>query len=185
MNAAVFYRPARPSRATFAPDMDAQTVIRTLGLAAHPEGGYFRETYRSAESVAPDALPGRYAGARSFSTSIYFLLTGDQRSAFHRLQSDELWHYHLGDAVTVHLLHDDGRHETIVVGPDLAAGERPLAVIPAGVWFGAKVNRTDGYVLLGCTVAPGFDFADFELARRDPLTAAFPHHAELIRNFTD
>ncbi|HMO51649.1 MAG TPA: cupin domain-containing protein [Kiritimatiellia bacterium] len=164
--------------------MTAQDIIAALNLAPHPEGGYFRETYRASEIIPADALPPEYRGGRSASTAIYFLLTGDTFSALHRLRSDEIWHYHAGDAVDLHLLHADGSRNTLRVGADLAAGERPQAVIPAGCWFGARVTRPDGFTLIGCTVAPGFDFADFELADRTALTAAYPGHRDFITAFT-
>jgi len=164
--------------------MDAPFIIKHLGMAPHPEGGFFRETYRSSEAIAGSALAGRYNGGRSISTAIYFLLTGDTFSAFHRLRSDELWHYYSGDAVRLHMIHKDGRHEQVVVGPDLEAGQFPQAVIPAGCWFAARVEQTNGYILLGCTVAPGFDFSDFELARREELTRQFPQHQQIIQSFT-
>lgn len=164
--------------------MHADDIIRTLQLEPHPEGGFFRETYRSAETLPAPALPARYAGPRAVGTSIYFLLTGDTFSSFHRLRSDEIWHYHLGDAVQVTMLHADGRRTDAVVGSNLAAGEQLQLVIPAGTWFGARVTRSDGFVLVGCTVSPGFDFADFELARRDDVLAAFPHHHDIIHQLT-
>lgn len=164
--------------------MKAEDVIKALNLAPHPEGGFFRETYRSREALSAEHLPLRYGGKRAISTAIYFLLTGDTFSAFHRLRSDEIWHYHLGSPVRLHLLREDGVHEQIMVGPDLDRGHRPQAVIPAGCWFGARVVDPDGFTLVGCTVAPGFDFADFELAVRETLIQTFPMHADLITNLT-
>ncbi len=164
--------------------MKSEDVIEKLGLSPHPEGGYFRETYRSGDSIASTSLPARYGTSRSVSTAIYFLLTGKTFSAFHRLKSDEFWHYHLGDPVELHLIHPDGRHECVMVGPDLAAGHIPQFMIPHGTWFAATVRNADGFILLGCTVAPGFDFADFEMAGRDSLTSEFPQHAALISTFT-
>jgi len=164
--------------------MDAKHIIETLGLTAHPEGGYYSETYRSRINLAKAALPDEYTGPRAISTAIYFLLTGDTFSAFHRLRSDELWHHYTGDPIHVYFIYPDGRHECIVVGCDLAAGQRPQVVIPAHCWFAAEVKRKDGYALFGCTVAPGFDFNDFELARRESLIQQFPRQAEIITTFT-
>jgi predicted cupin superfamily sugar epimerase len=164
--------------------MDAPAIIAELNLTPHPEGGYFRETYRSGETLPAHALPPRYGTDRTIATSIYFLLTADTFSAFHRLQSDELWHFHLGDPVTVHLLHPDHRLETHRIGPDLRAGHQLHLLFPAGCWFAAAVEPPGTHTLVGCTVAPGFDFADFELARRADLTAAFPAHADLIHRLT-
>jgi predicted cupin superfamily sugar epimerase len=164
--------------------MNSTAIIEKLGLRPHPEGGFFRETYRCNESVDGAALASRYGGGRSVSTAIYFLLTGETFSAFHRLRSDEIWHFYSGDPAELHVLYPDGRHEQHVVGPDLSAGQFPQVVIPRGCWFAARVPRADGYILLGCTVAPGFDFSDFELARRDELIHLFPQHTSLITSFT-
>lgn len=164
--------------------MKLSTLIDLLNLQPHPEGGYFCETYRAAEVIPATGLPERYQAARAMSTAIYFLLTGDTFSAFHRLQSDEIWHFYGGTAIQAHLLHPDGRYEAFLIGSDLTAGHYPQAVFPAGCWFAARVTATDGYGLVGCTVAPGFDFADFELADRDRLTSTFPQHAALIASLT-
>lgn len=164
--------------------MTADDLIRTLRLLPHPEGGYYRETYRCAEMIPAAALPGRYQGARAMSTAIYFMLTGENFSAFHRLHSDELWHFHAGRAIEAHMIHPGGRHECITVGCDIPGGELPQVVFPAGCWFAARMKDRKGFGLVGCTVAPGFDFADFELARRDELTGLFPAHAALINEFT-
>lgn len=164
--------------------MDAQSIIQSLDLTAHPEGGYFRETYRSADTLAGSALPDRYKGSRSVSTSIYFLLPVDQHSAFHRLATDELWYYNLGSAVTVFMIHPDGSYEETTLGPDLSAGHVMQAVIPAGTWFGAKVSDASGFVLVSCSVAPGFDFEDFELATRPSLLKSYPQHADIITQLT-
>jgi len=164
--------------------MDAAFIIKHLGLTAHPEGGFYRETYRSAEQIAALAFPARYGDVRSISTAIYFLLTGDTFSSFHRLRSDEIWHYHSGDAVRLHMIHPDGRHGELLVGGDLSAGQLPQAVIPAGTWFGARVENPAGYTLIGCTVAPGFDFDDFVLADRATLVKQFPQHKTIILSLT-
>lgn len=164
--------------------MHSAEIIKKLGLLPHPEGGFFRETYRSGDLLPCEGLPERYGTGRSISTAIYFMLTGDTFSAFHRLRSDEIWHFYSGDPAELHLLFPDGHHERIVVGPEIAGGQTPQAVIPHGCWFAARVLKPDGYILMGCTVAPGFDFADFELADRGTLIQHFPHHAELITAFT-
>jgi uncharacterized protein len=161
----------------------AQWVSR-LNLQPHPEGGYYAETYRSPETVATAHLPARYGGDRSFATGIYFLIPGGAFSALHRIQSDEMWHFYAGSRLTVYVIHPEGRLEEIHLGPDFAAGETFQAVVPAGCWFGSKVPDAQGYALVGCTVAPGFDFADFELADRSALTRQFPHHAAVIQALT-
>lgn len=164
--------------------MNAADYIRLLELQPHPEGGYYRETYRSHEKISASALPDRYPSARAASTAIYFLLEGKNFSAFHRLQSDELWHFHAGDPLRVHVLHQDGKQTSLQVGPAIDLGQQLQIVLPAGCWFAAQVENPSGFGLISCTVAPGFDFADFELARRDHLINRFPQHAELIAAFT-
>lgn len=152
----------------------AETLIRELELAPHPEGGYFRETYRA--RTLPFALPDR--GPRSASTAIYFLLAGSDFSAFHRVRSDEVWHHYAGAPLELHTLQPSG-HEVVVLGANIERGERPQYVVPAGVYQAARVQGA-GYALLGCTVAPGFDFADFELPPRAELAARFPTCAGII-----
>ena len=159
---------------------DAQYWIDKLGLTGHPEGGYFRETYRSAESIPASGLPARHDGERAFQTAIHFLLTSDQKSALHRMESDEIWFYHAGSPAVVYCLHPDGRREDIRLGPDPDNGESLQATVPAGVWFGAEVVEPDSYVLVSCTVAPGFEFDDFELTERSGLIERFPDHTQLI-----
>jgi len=163
---------------------EAREWIERLGLQPHPEGGYFAETYRSGERIESSGLPNRYEGARAIATSIYFLLPGDQVSTFHRLRSDELWHWHTGSGLSIHLLREDGALETIAVGPNIDAGERFQALLPRETWFAARVHDPTSYALVGCTVAPGFDFADFELAEREALQSRFPQHAALIAELT-
>jgi uncharacterized protein len=162
--------------------MDAQTIIRQLDLKPHPEGGFYRETYRCNETAA--ALPARYAGPRSLSTAIYYLLTPDSFSAMHRVQSDEVFHFYAGDPVTILQLHPDGRSETTILGQDIAAGHQPQLLVPHGVWQGLHLNDGGSFALLGATVSPGFDFADFELAARTDLIRQFPSSAHLIERLT-
>lgn len=133
--------------------------------------------YRSTEQVASDALPLRFDGDRSFSTAIYFLLEEGEFSAFHRIRQDELWHFYAGEPLTVHAIDHDGAYRAISVGPDA-----PMAVIPAGWLFGATPDGP--YALLGCTVAPGFDFADFEMPDRATLLSEFPQHKDRIERLT-
>ncbi len=163
---------------------DAGYWITALGLTRHPEGGYFRETYRSAGTIAAAALAGVFGGERAFATSIHYLLTGDDFSALHRIKSDELWHFHAGSPLTVHLIGPDGGYAELRLGSDPGRGEAFQGVVPAGTWFGARVADPGGYALVSCTVAPGFDFADFELGRREELLRLFPRHAEVIERLT-
>jgi predicted cupin superfamily sugar epimerase len=158
--------------------------IRKLGLIPHPEGGYFRETYRSGQIIKPAGLPKRYTGPRAFSTAILFLLKGGQVSRLHRLKSDEVWHFHAGSGLTIHVITAKGRYESTRLGPGSGRGEVFQAVVKAGNWFGATVNNAKSYSLVGCTVAPGFDFADFEIADRDELIGRYPRHRKIIRALT-
>ena len=164
--------------------VDAETLIEMLALQPHPEGGCYRCTYRSEEVLPAEALPERYGGERHTGTAIYYLLTADTFSAFHRVQSDEVFHFYLGDPVSVFELREEGELVHSVLGADLAQGQRPQHVVPRGVWQALTLAQGGEWALLGATVAPGFDFADFELARRDDLLAHHPQHAELIRHLT-
>jgi len=159
-------------------------LIDCLALARHPEGGWYRETYRAPELIPAAALPARFGGARAFTTAIYFLLTPSEFSALHRIKSDELWHFYSGTALSVHVITPAGEHRTIRLGSDLAGGETFQASVPADSWFGAEVSGPGDYALVGCTVAPGFDFADFEMAGRAALLAAYPVHEKIIRRLT-
>ena len=158
---------------------DARYWIKRLQLAKHPEGGYFTETYRSNEAIPAAALPPRFNGNRAFSTAIYFLLTDGEFSALHRIKSDEMWHFYAGGELTIYVIEPTGSYSQIKLG-----GDHLQAVIRAGCWFGATVNEPQSYALVGCTVAPGFDFADFEVARRDELIAQYPRHRWVIEKLT-
>ena len=163
---------------------EAGELIRSLGLQRHPEGGWFRETYRSSENIEQSALPERFTGARPCSTAIYFLLQRGDFSALHRIRSDEIWHCYAGTTVTVHVISPHGEYRSLLLGSDLPAGGAYQAVVPAGCWFGAEVTGSGTYALMGCTVSPGFDFADFEMADRTVLLQRYPEHAGVIRRLT-
>lgn len=158
--------------------------IQKLNLQKHPEGGYYRETYRSHENITKDCLPDRYDGNRSYYTSIYFLLKGKDISAFHRIKSDEIWHFYYGSSVTLYRIDPEGMLFKTKIGDDLENGELFQTHIKAGHWFGAKVNDPTSFSLLGCTVAPGFDFTDFELGIRKELIKLFPRHRQIIEQLT-
>jgi predicted cupin superfamily sugar epimerase len=130
-------------------------------------------------------LPGRYGGPRPCATAIYFLLTPEAHSAVHRLQTDEVWHFYLGDTVEMLLLAADGSGRAVLLGPDLSAGQRPQVVVPRGVWMGARLSPGGRFALLGTTMAPGFDAADFEAGNRAALLAAYPAFREMILALTD
>lgn len=165
--------------------MEINDLIARLGLEPlNGEGGYYRETYRSDESVSGGALPSRYGSERQFSTAMYYLLTPDMVSAMHRVASDEVFHFYLGEPVTMLLLHPDGRQETVVLGPDIESGQRPQVVVYGGVWQGAFLTDGGGFALMGATVAPAFDFRDFELGGREELVRRYPESESLIERLT-
>ncbi len=156
-------------------------LVTRLKLKTHPEGGWYRETYRAKEAIQQAALPGRFAGDRSLSTAIYFLLPAGVFSAFHRIASDECWHFYEGSPLIIYVIHPNGKLDKIKLGRDIEDGQVFQAVVPAGCWFASMPIGAEGYTLTGCTVAPGFDFADFELANADDLSKEVPQHEELIR----
>jgi hypothetical protein len=163
---------------------DAMYWVKRLRLEPHPEGGYFRQTYRSAVTIAREALPTGFGGARAASTAIYFLLEGKNFSAFHRLRSDEVWHFYIGAAVSVHVIEPSGKYSAIMLGNDPEAGQVLQAVVPAGCWFASHVADGESFTVVGCTVAPGFDFEDFDMGKRAPLEAEYPQHREVIQRLT-
>jgi len=162
----------------------AQSWIDRLQLRRHPEGGWFRETYRSNEMMSRAALPPRFGGDRAFSTAIHFLLDADDFSALHRIKQDEVFHFYDGSALSLHVIDPHGSYSMVKVGRDLSAGQLPQAVVKAGCLFGATVGDPRSYSLVGCTVAPGFDFADFELPNREELCRQFPQHRQVIERLT-
>lgn len=163
----------------------AQEVIDRLQLVPLTvEGGYFRETYRSKFAIPGDALPAGYGGERNVSTSIYYLLTPETFSVIHRVRSDEMFHFYAGDTVEMLQLWPDGSGRVVMIGNDLAAGHEPQVVVPAGVWQGCRLLGDGAWALMGCTVAPGFEYADYEAGERAALTSKYPTFAELIRALT-
>jgi predicted cupin superfamily sugar epimerase len=162
----------------------AAYYIEKLQLSTHVEGGAFRETYRSELGIAKEQLPAEFKGNRSVSTAIYFLLKEGQFSALHRIASDELWHFYEGNTLHVYEIDAKGQLITHVLGKDLEKGESFQCVVKAGSWFGSRCEVPGGFSLVGCTVAPGFDFEDFVLADRQRLSEEFPQHRELIRELT-
>lgn len=169
---------------------DAQYWIRKLVLEPHPEGGYYRQTYRAELLLPKEALPSDFRGPRAASTAIYFLLTAQNFSAFHRLRSDEMWHFYAGSALRVHVIEPDGRYSEMRLGTDLESGETLQAVVKAGCWFASEVLAQEvsedakAFALVGCTVSPGFDFDDFELASREGLVRSYPQNRDVIERLT-
>jgi uncharacterized protein len=155
---------------------EALRLVKKLGLEKHPEGGYFRHTYRS-DTMAN--LEG-FGGPRSISTAIYYMLARDQFSAFHRLRSDEIWHYYAGGSITLYAIEKDGKLSKTKIG------RRGVlqAIIKADIWFAAAINDKKSYCLVGCTMSPGFDFRDWELGKRDDLIRKYPQHKKIIKRYT-
>ena len=163
----------------------AQYWIDHLNLQEHPEGGFFKEVYRSDETVAGGGLPDRYNGDRCFSTAIYFLITANNCSKFHKIKSDETWHFYEGNPLNIYVLNsDDQRLDHFLLGRDIENGQQFQLTIPKNHWFGASLAVERGYALVGCTVAPGFDFTDFEMAGQQALITAFPRHQTIIEMLT-
>jgi predicted cupin superfamily sugar epimerase len=165
------------------PSAGAARWIARLELAPHPEGGWYRQTYRSPLMLPSAALPA-YGGDRAAATTIYFLLSGDEFSALHRLRSDEGWHFYAGSPLAVHVINPKGAYRQILLGSDPDAGQAFQAVVPGGCWFGSSLLHPGTYALAGCTVAPGFEFADFEMANRRELVSLYPEHRDIITRLT-
>lgn len=155
-------------------------LVNQLQLEPHPEGGYFKETYRSDLKSGFDG----FQGERNVSTGIYFLLEANDFSAFHRIKSDEMWHFYEGHTLEVHMILDDGTHEVVKLGRNLDEGEQLQFVVPAGAWFGSRVEQGGSFSLVGCTVAPGFDFKDFEMPTAKELIKSFPKQEVIIQEMT-
>lgn len=163
----------------------ARYWIDHLDLQKHPEGGFFKEVYRCDETLSEAHLPERYQGDRCFSTAIYFLITANDHSKFHRIKSDEIWHFYEGDPLDLYVLNDNsGEVDQSRLGRDPEDGQQMQLLLPKNRWFGAKIAGAGNYSLVGCTVAPGFDFADFEMADRQELITTFPQHQKIINMLT-
>ncbi len=161
-----------------------EDIVETLELRPHPEGGYYKEVYRSQGGIPEHALPDAYKGSRNYMTSIYFLLTSENFSAFHRINQDETWHFYKGTSLAIHMINEVGEYSKVIIGNNLEAGELLQFTVPGQVWFAAEVCIANSYALVGCTVAPGFDFRDFELAQNNTLKIEFPKHKKIIDKFT-
>lgn len=164
----------------------AEAYIQHYGLQKHPEGGFYKEIYRSQEIHQAHHLPIRFGGDRHFLTSIYFLIKSDFPSHFHRIKSDEIWYFHDGGPVVIHMLHLNGQYQKVILGNALAADQHLQACVPAGSWFAAECDASNeqGFSMVSCVVAPGFDFADFEMAESLPLQRQYPENQELIQRLS-
>lgn len=158
-------------------------LVSKLDLLPHPEGGFYKELYRS-EGVIPKENLKNFNGNRNYCTSIYFLLTSDNFSAFHRIKQDEIWHFYEGSPLFVHVIDKAGNYTKYHIGLGLENGEVPQFVVPAGCWFASSVKNKKSYSFVGCTVAPGFDFEDFELANRNDLINEYPVLQKIITELT-
>jgi len=163
---------------------DSRYWIDTLGLEEHPEGGYYRETYRASLRIPAEDLPGCFGGTRNACTGIYYLLDAGQFGALHRLCSDEMWHFYAGDPLMIHVIDSSGAHSSLRLGSKPERGEVLQCVVSGGAWFGACLEEEARYALAGCTVSPGFDFQDFEQAKRSELIRLFPDHRAVIEGLT-
>jgi uncharacterized protein len=165
--------------------LTVEQLIRIHDLKPHPEGGYFRETYRSGERIAHGCLPARFGGDRCYSTAIYYLLPSGSVSRLHRIASDEVWHFYLGGPLTIFELPHDEPAIQVVLGSDVERGQRLQHVVRAGAWFGAYPSAGSDYCFVGCTVAPGFDFPDLEIANRHDLLDKYPKAKDVIEKLTE
>lgn len=164
--------------------LDSKIIIEKLELQPHPEGGYFKEVYRSNEIIKNTGLPGRFTGDRNFGTSIYYLLEKEQFSTFHKLKSDETWHFYYGSSLLLHKIDESGNYNKIILGNDLTNGEVFQFTVLRNCWFAAEVADKNSFSLIGATVSPGFDFSDFEMGKRDELVSKFPGYKEFITRLT-
>lgn len=156
-------------------------LIHKFDLQPHPEGGWYKQTYKSEERIPSEALPGRFGGDRTFGTAIYFLLEQGNFSAFHRIRSDECWHFYDGDALLIYVIFPGGELEIVSLGKNLEKGESFQYVVPANCWFASRPAPGSEYCFVGCTVSPGFEFEDLDLANAGELGKIYPQHAELIK----
>jgi predicted cupin superfamily sugar epimerase len=161
--------------------LSVQQLVQQFQLQPHPEGGYYKETYRSPDLIPHQILSRQFKGDRAYSTAIYFLLEKNTFSAFHRIESDEVWHFYYGQTLLIYVIHLNGKLEIVRLGRDIFQGEVFQYAVPANCWFAAEPAVNSDFSFVGCTVAPGFDFADFELANPDELIKIYPNHEVIIR----
>lgn len=158
-----------------------ESYLRAFQMLSHPEGGYFKETWRAAGEIPAEALPPQFGGPRNFGTSILYMLIGKDVSKIHRLRADEVWYFHAGGPLRLHILEPSGDYRSVLLGPDPDMGHEFQTVVPAGSWFGAEVAERNSFSLVGCAMAPGFDFKDWELGNVDALCQQYPMHREWLR----
>ena len=160
--------------------LSPRLLIEQYSLQPHPEGGWYKQTYKSNEEIAADALPERFGASRAFSTAIYFLLEKGNFSAFHRIKSDECWHFYAGDTLLIYIIELNGELKVISLGSDHENGQSFQYVVSANCWFASRPAPGSEYCFVGCTVSPGFEFEDLELADVSELSAIYPQHRSII-----
>lgn len=163
--------------------MEVADFVDKLGMQAHPEGGYYCEIYRNKFTIGPKIAGIEYSGERNLATSIYYILANHEVSKLHQLTSDELWYFHYGSPLLVHVFFED-TYTTYILGIDVNENQQPQIIIPAGAIFGAEVLDKSSFTLVGCMVTPGFHFNDFRLADRTEMLASYPHHGSIIQKLT-
>ena len=164
--------------------MDAKEIINHFNLQKHPEGGYFKEVYRSKGAILEDNLAEYFEGNRNYCTSIYFLLTSDKFSAFHKINQDEIWHFYKGSSLKLHMISPEGVYSFVNIGNDFTNNEVFQFTVPAHYYFAAEVIKNNAFSFVGCTVSPGFDFRDFVLPSCKELSGEFPKHSKIIKQLT-
>lgn len=157
-------------------------LINHLNLQPHPEGGFFSETYRSIKTF--ETSSNAFPEGRNISTSIYYLLQSKDISLFHRIKSDEIWHHYEGSPLTIHVISENGTYKQHHLGKMICEGQQPQLTISSGDWFGVTVNNANSYTFCGCSVAPGFDFKDFEMANRTTMLRNYSCHEKIIKKLT-
>ncbi len=161
---------------------DSKFWVKKISLIPHPEGGFYKEVYRSAEAASAESLPERFSTERNYSTAIYYLLESGDFSAFHRIKSDEIWHFYDGEPLNIYIIDNNGALTIKTLGLSEKDNVYPQVIVPATTWFAAK--PVGSFTLAGCTVSPGFDFHDFEMADNKSLKEKYPEHSEIIDKLT-
>lgn len=164
--------------------LSVKDIVKKLDLHPHPEGGYYKETYRSEDIIRDTILGNEFNGSRNLCTGIYYLLESDDFSALHKINQDEMWHFYLGEAIELTMISEAGELSMVTIGNNVSNGEVLQFVVPKRYWFGARLLKANSFALLGCTVSPGFDFNDFKLGEREELLNKFPQHEDIIESLT-
>jgi predicted cupin superfamily sugar epimerase len=159
----------------------ADYFISKLSMDRHIEGGYYKEIYRNSFNISHEGYAYEFEGDRALSTTIYFLLEWGQVSKFHKLKFDEIWFYHYGCPMIIHMIDNNGEYKSVRLGLEIEKGEMPQVLVPANVIFGAEPSESDSFSLVSCMVSPGFDFRDFILYEEKDLCSIYPQHTEIIK----